>query len=596
MEATTVGDPPRQEARSAADADAAATPATAADPDQRPPPAAAVQRRLAGVTRGSRRFLVVSVVLGVATAVAVTGQAWFLSTVASGAFVRGRTLSELVVPVLALLGVVVARALIAWGSERSAVRASVSAKSALRRALAERAATGPSTGASGPTGGPAAIAVLATTGIDALDGYFSRYLPQVFLAVIVPLTVIAVMAANDWISAVIVAVTVPLIPLFGALVGAATREHSDRELRTLQRLAAHFYDVVAGLPTLKVFGRAKAQAKAIEESSERYRVATMSTLRISFLSSLVLELVATVSVALVAVAVGLRLLGGHLPFSTALFVLVLAPEAYLPLRALGTHYHASAAGIAAAEQVFTVLDRPVGTGRVGTGRLGLAVPELTRSGLAVEGLSVVHAGRRRPAPDGLTFTVATGEVVALVGPSGSGKSTVLSVLCGLTAPTRGSVWIGGTDLAALDLESWRSTLAWVPQRPHLFTASVTDNVLLAEPGAGPRALHAAMADACLDEVVARLPDGAATRLGSRGVGLSHGERQRVALARLFLRDAPVLLLDEPTAHLDGRTEDAVVEALARRTIGRTVLLVTHRPALLGLADRIVELTPAEVGR
>ena len=233
--------------------------------------------------------------------------------------------------------------------------------------------------------------MLATSGVDALDSYFSRYVPQVFLAVIVPVTVVVVVSGEDWISAVIIGVTVPLIPVFMTLVGTSTRARSDRQVRTLQRLAGHFLDVVAGLPTLKVFGRAKAQATAIAEITDQYRLATMATLRVAFLSSLILELLATISVALVAVAVGLRLLGGHVSFETALFVLVLAPEAYLPLRQLGTNFHASAEGMKAAEQVFDVLARPLparGAGRV--------VPDLARSPLAIDSLEVTYPGRRVP--------------------------------------------------------------------------------------------------------------------------------------------------------------------------------------------------------
>jgi thiol reductant ABC exporter CydD subunit len=430
----------------------------------------------------------------------------------------------------------------------------------------------------------AGIAVLATKGIDALDSYFSRYLPQVFLAVIVPVTVIVIVAGNDWISAVIIALTVPLIPIFMALVGASTREHTERQLLTLQRLAGHFLDVVTGLPTLKVFGRAKAQAAAIEEVTDEYREATMATLRISFLSSLILELLATISVALVAVAVGLRLLGGHLDYRTALFVLVLAPEAYFPLRQLGLHYHASADGMEAAERVFEVLERP--TAPRGTDR---SVPDPRTYAISIESLEVVYPGRRVPALSDVTLTVEPGEVLALVGPSGCGKSTLLGVLLGLVPPTGGSVQVGGVDLAALDPDAWRSHLAWVPQRPHLFAASIADNVRLGRPDASDEEVRRAISDANLDDVVGRLADGLATLLGERGAGLSQGERQRIALARAFVRDAPLLLLDEPTASLDGKTEEAVLEAVRRLMIGRTVLLVTHRPALLGLADQIVSM-------
>jgi thiol reductant ABC exporter CydD subunit len=438
------------------------------------------------------------------------------------------------------------------------------------------------------TGG---LAVLATHGIDALDGYFSRYLPQAFLAVIVPVTVVGVVGGLDWISAAIIAATVPLVPLFMALVGASTAERTERQLQTLQRLAGRFLDAVAGLPTLKVFGRAKAQAEAIGEMTDRYRHTTMLTLRVAFLSSLVLELLATISVALVAVAVGLRLLGGHLDLRTALFVLVLAPEAYLPLRLLGTNFHASAEGMRAADQVFTVLEQPLSPRGSAT-----AAPDPSVAGLSVRDLQVTYPGRGRRALRPISFTVHPGELLGVVGPSGCGKSTLLNVLLGLVAPDAGSVQIGAHDLKDLDIEVWRSRLAWVPQRPHLFAASLAENVCLGRPDAPASDLTRAIAHAGLDEVVARLPDGLETRLGERGAGLSAGERQRVALARAFLMDAPLLLLDETTANLDGGTEEAVLGAVRRLVAGRTVVLAAHRPELVAMADRVISLVPEEAAR
>jgi thiol reductant ABC exporter CydD subunit len=547
----------------------------------------ALDPRLLRYARATRTFLLLSVGLGVLTALLILAQAWLLADVVAGAFRHGRGLAQLRTPLTALLGVVLARAAVAWAAELAASRASARAKSQLRGALLERAAT---LGLDGSDGGRTGeLAVLATRGIDALDGYFSLYLPQLLLAVIVPLVLLAVVLWEDWISAAIIAATIPLIPLFMALVGATTRERTDRQLRTLQRLAGHFLDVVAGLPTLKIFGRARAQAAAIRESTDRYRRTALSTLRVTFLSSLILELLATLSVALVAVAIGLRLMGGHLDLRTALFVLVLAPEAYLPLRALGANYHASAEGMAAAEQVFAVLEHPPAPRGTRTD-----VPDPSLAALEIEGLRVAYPGRSEPALDGVSLSVAAGEVLALAGPSGCGKSTLLGVLLGLVAPRGGSVRVGGRDLAELDPAAWRARLAWVPQRPHLFAASIAENVRLGRPDAAEGEVRAAIAAAGLADTVAGLPQGPETVLGDKGAGLSAGERQRVALARAFLRDAPLLLLDEPTANLDGATEREVVEAVRRLARGRTVVLVAHRPALLALADRVVSLAPVEV--
>jgi len=538
--------------------------------------------RYAGTTR---RFLILAVAVGGATALLVVAQAFLIATAVAGAFVDHRSVASLRLPLIALLAVVAGRAVLAWAAERAAHRASASAKSELRRAAASRvAALGPQGLERRDTG---QLSVLMTSGIDALDGYFSRYLPQLFLAVIVPVTIIGVVAGADWVSAVLIAVSLPLIPLFMALVGASTRDRTATRLRSLQKLAGHFLDVVAGLPTLKVFGRAKAQARSIAAVTDRYRSATMATLRLTFLSSLILELLATVSVALVAVAVGLRLLGGHMTFADALFVLVLAPEAYLPLRALGANYHASADGMKAAEEIFELIEEP-GAGPVG----GSTRPADTS--IRISGLDVVYAGQRVPALHDADLVVEPGETVALTGPSGCGKSTLLSVILGLRHADAGTVRLGGVDLADVDLAGWRSLIGWVPQRPHLFARTVAENVRLGRDDATEADVAAALDAAGLTEVVRRLPRGADTPLGEGGGGLSAGERQRLALARAFVRSAPILLLDEPTASLDNETEADVLAAVRRLVIGRTALIVAHRPALAALADRVIELPPALV--
>jgi thiol reductant ABC exporter CydD subunit len=550
-------------------------------------PSKPIDPRLLHYAHSTRRYLVLTVGLGGCTAFLVVAQAWLLAAAVSGTFIDHKGLAQLKVPVALLFLVVLARALVGWLSERVADRTSARAKSELRQALTERVAgLGPSGLDRQQTGG---LTVLATSGIDALDAYFARYLPQVFLAVIVPVAVVIVALGADWISAVIVAVTVPLIPLFMGLVGQTTQEKMARQACHLQRLAGHFLDVVAGLPTLKVFGRAKAQAQAIADMTDQYRVATIDTLKVAFLSSLILELLATMSVALVAVAVGLRLLGGHVGFSTALFVLILAPEAYLPLRLLGTNFHASAEGMKAADDVFRVLEQPVpdrGT--------RMDVPDLAHSVLRIEGLEVVYPGRRSPALRLPHLRIEPGEVVAIAGPSGCGKSTLLSVLLCLTRPSAGSVHVGGVDLAELDPDIWRTQVSWIPQRPHLFARTVAENVRLSRPDASDRDVRAAIARVGLNDAVDRLPQGLATVLGTGGAGLSTGERQRVALARAFLRDARVLLLDEPTANLDGQTEDAVLAAVRTLMAGRTVIIAAHRPSLLTLADRVISLD--RVGR
>ncbi len=547
----------------------------------------ALDQRLLRYARATRSFLFVSISLGALGALLIVAQAWLLADVVSRAFIGGSSLDRLRAPLSALFVIVIARALVAWAAELAAGRSSARAKSQLRAALLARIPALASDSSREQRTGE--LAILLTRGIDALDGYFSLYLPQLFLAVIVPVVVIAAVLWNDWISAAIIAVTIPLIPIFMALVGAATKERMDAQFQTLERLAGHFLDVVSGLPTLKVFGRAKAQASAIREITERYRNAAISTLRVTFLSSLILELVATIAVALVAVAIGLRLMNGQLDLRTALFALVLAPEAFLPLRQLGANYHASAEGVAAAERVFAVLETPQSPRGARTNFPDPAVADLT-----IEELRLTYPGRSEPALDGISLTVQAGELLALVGPSGCGKSTLLGVLLGLQRPDSGSVRIGGVELDDLDLDAWRARLAWVPQRPHLFNASIAENVRLGRSGASNAEVWAAISDAGLESAVRRLPDGLDTILGDRGAGLSAGERQRLGLARAFLRDAPLLLLDEPTAGLDGHTEREIVQAIRRLAHGRTVVLVAHRPALVTMADRVIALAPAEV--
>ncbi|XES00673.1 thiol reductant ABC exporter subunit CydD [Streptomyces sp. S1D4-11] len=540
-----------------------------------------IDPRLLRYARATRFFLMAVVGLGAAGAALVIAQAMLIAEVVVGAFQHGHSASELRTPLVLLVAVAIGRAVVSWLTELAAHRASAAVKSELRGRLLERAAAlGPGWLSGQRTG---SLVALATRGVDALDDYFSRYLPQLGLAVVVPVAVLARIVTEDWVSAAIIVVTLPLIPVFMALIGWATRSQMDRQWRLLSRLSGHFLDVVAGLPTLKIFGRAKAQAESIRRITGEYRQATMRTLRIAFLSSFALELLATISVALVAVTIGMRLVHGDMDLYVGLVILVLAPEAYLPLRQVGAQYHAAAEGLAAAEEIFSVLETPVPA----TG--SLVAPE---GEIGFEGVTVRYPGRSGDAVSDVSFVVGPGETVALVGPSGVGKSTLLNVLLGFVEPGAGRVRIGGVDLAEADVEEWRSRVAWVPQRPHLYAGSIADNVRLARPDADGAAVRRALAEAGALEFVDALPDGVGTVLGEDGSGLSAGQRQRLALARAFLADRPVLLLDEPTASLDGATEAEVVAAVRRLSVGRTVLLVVHRPALLEVADRVVRLEAA----
>ncbi|GAA1599337.1 MULTISPECIES: thiol reductant ABC exporter subunit CydD [Kribbella] len=529
----------------------------------------AVDRRLLRYTRGTRIFLVLSGVIGTVQAALILFQAWLLASIIADAFLGGLDLGRLRDRVIALAAVLLGRAVLSWAAEVVAQRCSATVKSELRlRFLEQIVALGPRW-LTGERSGE--LTTLATRGVDALDDYFSRYLPQLVLVAVVPLVVAARMLTADWLSALIVVVTLPLIPVFMVLVGLTTKAATARQWETLQTLAHHFLDVLAGIGTLKVFGRSRAQVATIRRLTERQRRTTLATLRIAFLSSLVLELVATLSVALVAVSVGLRLVDGRLSLETALLVLILAPEAYLPLRQLGAHYHASAEGLAAADQLFEVIEQPVpkpGT-RVADPAAGIVLRDVT-----------IHSRGDAEVLDQVSMVIPAGQVTGVVGPSGGGKSTLLGLLLGTIRPDRGQILAGGTDLAEADLERWRRGIAWMGQDPVLFAGSVADNIKLGEADelAVRRAARAARVDVPLDLV-----------LGERGAGVSAGQRRRIALARAILRDATLMLLDEPTESVDPQTEQALLASLPAAFAGRTVVLVTHRPALLDLCDHVIHL-------
>jgi ATP-binding cassette, subfamily C, bacterial CydCD len=505
--------------------------------------------------------------LGVVAAGLVIAQAALLATA-----IADRTTAVLV----PLAVVVAARALAAWASEATAHRASAAATSQLRRRLLTHViGLGP---AWRRTRNTAELGELATRGMDALDGYFTGYLPKLILAVAVPLAVLATITAADPLSGAVVAVTLPLVPVFGALIGMATGRHAKERWRALGTLAHHFLDVVTGLPTLKVFGRAAAQREQIAKVTDNYRKATMAALRLAFLSGFALELIATMSVALVATETGLRLAYGHLDLRTALMVLILAPEAYLPLRAVGAQFHATADGLAAAEEAFAVLETPSPALPVTTARS--AGTALHGGAVEVTGVTVRHEGRQGPAPSEATLAITPGRITVVTGPSGCGKSTLLEVIRGARPPSSGAVT---PRLTADDI-------GWLPQDPTLFTGTVAANIRLGWPDAPDAAVAEAARQAALDDVPLETP------VSERGGGLSAGQRRRVALARALLLRRPVLLLDEPTAGLDAAREAAVLATLRDYAdAGGAVLVVAHRPAAIAAADTVADLDSRELG-
>ena len=556
----------------------------------------AVDPRLLRHARAARSHLIVTVLLGLAVTGLIVTQAALLAH-ALAAAALGTGARALAGTLIFLLGVVTARATAVYGGEAAALRAAARVKSELRRKLIGHCLR---LAPSAPDAQrPGEVAATATRGLDGLDPYFARYLPQLVLSVLVPVAVVATVTAADWISGVVIAVTLPLIPFFAALVGLHTKAATRRQWRLLAQLGGHFLDVVQGLPTLKAFGRARFQEQVIATVTSEHRRATMATLRVAFLSALVLELSAALATAVVAVETGLRLLYGHLPYQTALLVLLLTPEAYLPLRAAAAQYHASAEGTAAAESVFAVLDTPLpaqaavtaqpATSSAASPAPVLSVPDLRSAPVRLAGVTVAYPGRDRPAVEGLDLTIDPGELIVLVGPSGAGKTTVLRLLLRFTAPAAGTVRVGGTDLAAVPVEPWRAQLAWVPQHPRLFEGSVADNIALGQPGASRAAIADAARLAGAATFIEALPHGYDTQLEERAARLSAGERQQLALARAFLRDAPLLLLDEPTAHLAPAAAAAIGDAIGGPLAGRTIIMAAHRnPGLRG-ASKVITL-------
>ncbi|MET8386097.1 thiol reductant ABC exporter subunit CydD [Streptosporangium canum] len=539
--------------------------------------------RLALSERAVRRHLALCLAAAVVTGLLVLVQAELLAGVLSGRFAASA---------LVFLALVVGvRAALSLAQGVAAGRTSTGVKSALRRRLLSRLQElGPARLTSHRSG---ELVTLTGRGLDALDPYLSGYLPAAAVAGVVPIAVLVRLFTADLASAVIVLITLPLIPIFGALVGMHTKAVTERQWQALSRLGGHFLDVVRGLPTLRAFGRARFQAGVIQQVADAHRDATMRTLRVAFLSSLVLELAASLSLALVAVPVGLRLLSGSLDLPIALLVLLLAPEAYLPLRNMGNKFHAAMEGVAAADQAFAVLDGQAERPARGERASGAGVSRRTAPEIRLENVTVRYPGREEAALEDVSLVIAPGERVALVGESGAGKSTLLHLLLGFVSPATGRVLIDGVELT--DLDAWRGRLAFVPQRPHLFATSVADNIRLGSPGATVDQVRTAAEAAYADEFVAALPEGYETVLGERGANLSAGQRQRVALARAFCRpSADVLLLDEPTARLDGRSEGAVVTATRDLAEGRTSVIVAHRPAMIDLADRVIRIADGRV--
>jgi len=544
-----------------------------------------IDQRLIAAGQGARRGLSAAIALGFAAGIAVIVQAFLLARIVSAIIFHHAPLTterhDLVL-LLVLFGI---RAALSYGAELAAYRAAAVVKLSLRRTLLDHLfALGPAYAAGERS---ADLAATMLDGVEALEPYLARYLPQMALVAMVPLAILAVVLRLDWITALILVISGPIIPLFMVFIGYRAEAINQRQWRQLLVMSAHFLDAVQGITTLKLFGRARDEIALIGRISDDYRRVTMEGLRVAFLTSAALEFFASLSIALVAVLFGARLIHGDIAFFPAFFVLLLVPEFFLPLRGLATHYHARMTALAAARRIFDVLDTKP-TMHWGTARLPEGALSIVCTGLTVEHTPGV------PVLRDIDCAFPAGSLTAIVGRSGTGKSSLAAALLGFAAPAAGRITInGGIALDTLDREDWWRHLAYIPQTPRLFAGTIADNLRLARPDADASAMHAALARAKLADIVADLPHGLDTMIGDAGEGLSGGQIQRLALARAFLKDAPLLVLDEATAHLDLETEAELIEAIADLARGRTTIIIAHRLATVRRADRILVL---EAGR
>jgi len=530
----------------------------------------------------SGHHLQLAVALGTLSGWLLMPQAWCLAKVLSGTILERQPPADLMPWMLALPGIFLLRAFLIWASEQSAFIAAGRIKLNLREALyAKLRRLGPTYLAEQRSGD---LTNTLVDGIEALESYYARFLPAISQAAVLPLSILACAFPVDGMSALVMLGTAPLIPLFMILIGHGAQRRNQRQWRRLAQLSAHFLDTLQGLTTLKLFNASRREAELIARISDDYRKTTLSVLRIAFLSSFALEFFSTLSIAIVAVLIGFRLYAGELDLFYGLFLLLLAPEFYLPLRGLGTHYHARMQAIAAAAPMIELLQQP------------LPVPDARHEprflhgkiGLRLSGVGFQYRDGRR-ALERVDLDIAPGERIAIVGPSGAGKSTLLNLLLGFQAPDRGRILVNGQPLSTLTLADWRSRIAWLPQRPRLFPGSLAENIRLARPDADRRAVIRAARMAQADSFIEALPEGYDTPVGEGGAGLSGGQIQRIALARAFLKNAPLVILDEATANLDPGNEARIRQVLAKLTEKRTLIMVAHRLQTLTGLQRIVVL-------
>jgi ATP-binding cassette subfamily C protein CydCD len=542
-----------------------------------------MHRRLISLTRSTPIPLVVTIAASFFAGILTIAQAWTLSWVINNVFLNNMGLSDVSSGMRLMLALIAGRALLAWLSDLSASDAAVRIKTDLRQRLFDYLLIlGPSYARGERTG---EISAAVVEGVEALDAYFSQYLPQLVISTLVPLTILLFVFPIDLLSGMVLLLTAPLIPFFMVLIGRTAEALTKRQYETLSRLSAHFLDSLQGLTTLKQFSASESHARTIARASDQFRDTTLGVLRVTFLSAFALELIATISTAVVAVEVGLRLLYGRMTFQPALFILILAPEFYIPLRILGMRFHAGMSGTSAAHRIYQILDTPLPPEPQYPVALVNSKPET----ITFENVGFTYPGESHPALQNINLTIRAGQRIALVGATGAGKTTLANLLLRFAAPTRGRIKVEEIDLTDIPADKWLGHIAWVSQKPYLFHDTIAANIRIADPAASDESMREAACDANLGAFIESLPDQYDTVIGEGGARLSTGQAQRLALARAFLKKAPLLILDEPTSSLDPEQETLLEDAVRRLTSGRTMVTIAHRLNTVFSADRIVVL-------
>lgn len=542
-----------------------------------------MDKRLLAETKRVQATFILTIVFHLLTAFTVIAQALVLSRIIAQVFLSGQTLEQVSNLLVLLATLIIIRLLLNAISVYLSARVAIAVKTDLReRFVARVIALGPAFTQRERSG---ELTLSATEGIEAFDAFFRDYLPALFLAVLIPVSTLVIVLPIDLLTFFVLLITAPLIPVFMVLIGMAAGELAKNQYGVLSIMSTHFLDVTQGLVTLKLFNRSRHQVNVIARISEQFRQATMQVLRLAFLSAFVLELLATISIAVVAVEIGLRLLAGNMTFEPALFLLVIAPEYYMPLRTLGAKFHAGREAAGAAERVYSVLELPE------------TLPQGTQSppekfNIRFDNVALHYDDRT--ALQSISLRINDGEKVALVGESGGGKSTISNILLKFALPESGAVTVAGVPLADVDSEQWRQSIAWVSQSPYLFDGTVADNIRIAKPEATNAEIINASQLAQAHQFISGLENGYDTHVGERGLRLSGGQLQRIALARIFLRDAHLVILDEATANLDPDNEKAITDTLEPYLQGRTALIIAHRLNTIVNADRIYVIADGRV--